>query len=114
MRTRSPNIESTTPVGVTSPGVIDGRGTDGDDRGLACRGVIVSVRTVVTGSDDGGKTEGDEDCGGVVESLGFTTGKVQGNNRRATGASGIVNNPANSLKAVWNVYISPKNKCPVK
>ena len=100
LRTRSPDIDSTTPIGVISPGVIDGRGTDGNDRGLACRGGIVSVRSGVTGSDDGGNTRGDEAGDGVVDDSGFTTGKAQRGNRRATCVTGMPDNPVNSVKAV--------------
>ena len=114
LRTGSPDINESTVVGEGSLGVSDGSGTDGDGGGGAGRGVIDNVRIVVTGSDDGGDTGGDEIGGGSVNGGEVTAAQAQGSNRRATAASGSFSNPVNSGNAVWNVNVSPKDKLLVK
>jgi len=108
LRTRSPDIDNSTPVRVLSLGVGDGRGTDGDSRGDVCGGNHAGVRITVTSSDDGGNAGGDEFVDGVADG-GGTTAKAQGSNRRATTAFSSINNPVNSGKAIWNVDVSSNN-----
>lgn len=91
-------------------GVGDGRGTDGDDGGLTCGGVIGSVHIAVTGSDNGSNTRGDEFGGGVVDGRGEITTKAQGGNGRVTGLFNIISNPVNSGNAVWNSKVIPRNE----
>ena len=56
VRTRSPDVDERTEVGVGGLGVSDGGGTDCDDRGGTGRGVVGGVVIAVPCRNDGGDT----------------------------------------------------------
>ena len=56
LRTRGPDIENRTVVGVRSFGVCDGNRTDSDGNVNTSGRGVASIGIVVTGGDDGGDT----------------------------------------------------------
>ena len=113
MHTRSPDVNNSTVVRVTSLGVGDGRGTDGNDGGLISRVGKVSVRIIITRRDDSGNTGGDEVVKGLDRSV-EASANPQESNGRATSGFSMIGNPFNSGNAVWNVGVSTKNGLLIK
>ena len=67
MRTRSPDVDDRTEVGVGSLGVRDGGGTDGDGNANTSGGGVNGIDVAVPGGDDSGNTGVYEIGDGAVE-----------------------------------------------
>jgi len=91
LRTRSPDVNNRTEVGVGSLGVSNGGGTDGDGNTNTSGGNIGGVCVVVTSADDGGDPGFDEVDGSAVEGRGSTSTQAQRGDSRTTPA--IARNP---------------------
>jgi hypothetical protein len=95
LRTRSPDVDNRTEVGVGGLGVSDGGGTNGDGSvNTSGGGVDGSIGVVVTSGDDGGDTGVDEVDDGVIDGCGSTTSQTQRGNSGT--AAVVAGNPVNS------------------
>ena len=93
MRTRSPDVDNRTEVGVGSLGVGDGGGTDGDGDTNTSGGGVDSIDVAVTSGDDSGNTGAYEVGDGVVDRRGGTTSQAHRNNSGT--ADMVAGNPVN-------------------
>ena len=91
MRTRGPDVDNGTDIGVISLGVINSGGTDSDSDIDTGGGEVHGVVIVVSGSDDCGDAGVDEVGDSTVEGRGGTRGQAQRSNSGVTAM--VIGNP---------------------
>jgi hypothetical protein len=93
LRTRSPDVNNRTVVGVISLGISDGDGTDSDRSANTSGGEGARIGVVVTSGNDGGNTGVDEVGDSFIEGRRRTTSQAQRDNSRT--AAVVAGNPVN-------------------
>jgi len=93
VRTRSPDVDDRTEVGVGGLGVSDGGGTYGDGNANTSGGGVNGIDVTVTGGNGGGNTGVYEVGDGTVEGRGGTTSQTHRGNSGT--AAMVIGNPVN-------------------